>query len=170
LNTSAEGNDFADDDDRRRLHAVNAAADIAEMRDNQQDHIGYEGADEYAPTGADPYEIKRNARRATFEGSDTSQIQIHGWAPESKTLTANVSTSGRLILRLFNYPAWSVEVNGRAIQSQMQEVTGQIIIPVEAGENRVRISFIRTRDRTVGGLISLLAAVAMLVMFYLGRQ
>ena len=147
-----------------------AAADIAEMRDNQQDHIGYEGADEYAPTGADPYEIKRNARRATFEGSDTSQIQIHGWAPESKTLTANVSTSGRLILRLFNYPAWSVEVNGRAIQSQMQEVTGQIIIPVEAGENRARISFIRTRDRTWGGLISLLAAVAMLLMFYLGRQ
>jgi len=140
------------------------------MRDNQQDHIGYEGADEYAPTGAGPYEIKRNARRATFAGSGTSQIQIHEWVPESKTLTANVSTSGRLILRLFNYPAWRVEVNGRAIQSQTQEVTGQMMIPVEAGENRVRINFIRTRDRTVGGLISLLAALVMLAMFYSGKQ
>jgi hypothetical protein len=45
-----------------------------------------------------------------------------------------------------------------------------MMIPVEAGENRVRINFIRTRDRTVGGLISLLAALGMLAMFYSGKQ
>lgn len=145
------------------------AADIAEMRDNQQERIGYEGADEYAPTRADPYETKRNARRATFEGSGTSQIHIHEWAPESKTLTANVSTPGRLILRLFNYPAWKVEVNGRATESETQEVTGQMMIPVQAGENLVRIKFIRTPDRTIGGWISLLAAMGIVIMFYLGR-
>jgi 6-pyruvoyl-tetrahydropterin synthase related domain len=146
------------------------AADIAEMRDNQEEHIGYEGADEYAPKGADPSEIKRNARRATFEGSGASQIQIHSWAPESKTLTANVSTPGRLILRLFNYPAWRVEVNGSATESETQEATGQMMIPVQAGENQVRIAFMRTRDRAIGGLISLLAVPVMLVMFYLRRQ
>jgi hypothetical protein len=141
------------------------AADIAEMRDNQLEHVGYEGADEYVPQGADPYEIKRNARRVTFEGSGTAQIQIQEWTPESKILTANVSSSGRLILRLFNYPAWRAEVNGRAIPAQTREVTGQMMIPVEAGENHIRVTFIRTRDRAVGGLISLLAAAVMVARF-----
>jgi hypothetical protein len=146
------------------------AADIAEMRGSHLDRTGYEGADEYAPTAADPYEVKRNARRATFEGSGTSQIQVHSWAPESKALTANVTTPGRLILRLFNYPAWRVEVNGRAAESETPDATGQMMIPVQAGENQIHITFVRTRDRTIGGLISLLAAVAMLAMVYLDRR
>ena len=144
------------------------AADIAEMRDNHLDRTGYEGADEYAPTAADPYEVKRNARRATFEGIGVSRIQIHSWSPESKTLTADVTTPGRLILRLFNYPAWKVEVNGRAVESETQDATGQIMIPVQAGENQVRITFVRTVDRTIGGWISLLAAITLVVMFAYG--
>jgi hypothetical protein len=39
-----------------------------------------------------------------------------------------------------------------------------MLVPVEAGENRVQITFIRTWDRTAGGWISALATVLVLVL------
>jgi len=146
------------------------AADIAEMQDNQQDGSGYEGTDEYAPTGADIYEIKKDAHRVTFEGEGNSRIHVIQWAPESKTFTANVSKSGKLVLKLFNYPAWRVEVNGHPVEARALEVTGQMIIPVEAGANEVRISFARTRDRTIGGFVSFAAGILLLGGMLLTRR
>jgi hypothetical protein len=58
---------------------------------------------------------------------------------------------------LFNYPAWRVEVNGRVVSAETQETTGIMIVPLDAGENAVTISFIRTWDRMAGGVISALA-------------
>jgi hypothetical protein len=55
-----------------------------------------------------------------------------------------------------------VDVNGRPVEAQTHEVTGQMIIPLEAGENLVRIRFVRTQDRTMGGLISLGAGILLL--------
>jgi hypothetical protein len=138
------------------------AADIAEMQDNQDNGSGYEGTDEYVPTGADAYEINKDAHRVAFEGEGSSQIHVTEWAPESKAFSASVSKSGKLVLKLFNYPAWKVEVNGRPVETQTHEVTGQMIIPVDAGENHVRIMFVRTPDRTMGGFISFGAGILLL--------
>jgi hypothetical protein len=138
------------------------AADIAEMQDNQQDGLGYEGTDEYAPTGADIYEIKKDAERVTFEGEGNSRIHVIRWAPESKLFTATVSKSGKLVLKLFNYPAWRIEVNGRPVEARTLRVTGQMIIPVETGENQVQIRFARTRDRAIGGFVSFGAGILLL--------
>jgi len=142
------------------------AADIAEMEDNQQEGQGYEGTDEYVPTGADASEIKQNTRRASFEGHGTARIHVLQWAPESKYFTADVSQRGKLVLRLFNYPAWRVEVDGRLVSAETREVTGQMMIPVDAGDNRVQITFMRTRDRTVGGIVSGVTVIAMLTLLY----
>jgi len=138
------------------------AADINEMLDNQQDGPGYEGTDEYVPTGADPYEIDKNARRVTFDGAGRSRIEVKQWNAESKFFIADVSSPGKLVLRLFNYPAWRVEVNGHPVASETHDVSGQLMIPVESGQNQVRITFIRNWDRTTGGLIS--AATVLLVI------
>ncbi|HEY2363763.1 MAG TPA: hypothetical protein VGK36_21780, partial [Candidatus Angelobacter sp.] len=54
-----------------------------------------------------------------------------------------------------------VQVNGRAVSVETQEDTGQMVVPVTAGENDVQIKFVRTWDRTIGGLISVLAVLAM---------
>jgi hypothetical protein len=35
-----------------------------------------------------------------------------------------------------------------------------MVVPVTAGENDVQIKFVRTWDRTIGGLISVLAVLA----------
>ena len=146
------------------------SADINEMHDNQQDGSGYEGTDEYVPTGADPYEINKEARRVTFDGAGHSRIEVKQWDAESKFFIADVTSPGKLVVRLFDYPAWHVEVNGHPVASETHEVTGQLMIPVEAGQNQVRITFIRTWDRSVGGIISALTAVFVLIVGFFMRS
>jgi hypothetical protein len=138
------------------------SGDVAELQDNQQEGAGYEGADEYVPAGGDAYELNKDARRVTYDGPGNSRVRITQWAPESRAFSAYVSQPGKLVLRLFNYPAWQVEVNGHAVQTGKLEKTAQMVIPVESGENRVRVRFVRTADRTLGGFISFGTGVLLL--------
>jgi hypothetical protein len=125
---------------------------------------GYEGTDEYTPTGADSSAIDKGARRVVVGGPEHAGIRVVQWNAESKEFTAAMSAPARLALHLFNYPAWKVEVNGRVVQAGTRESTGQMLVPVEAGPNRVQVTFVRTWDRRVGGWISL--ATALLVMLW----
>jgi hypothetical protein len=150
------------------------ADDLQELRDNmvQQNTtqpnagaIGYEGTDEYTPTGADSSAIDKSARRVVVDGPEHAGIQVVQWNAESKEFTVEMSAPARLALHLFNYPAWKVEVNGRVVQADTRESTGQMLVPVGTGANRVQITFVRTWDRTVGGWISLITAL--LVMLWI---
>jgi hypothetical protein len=141
------------------------AGDLREMQDNMADRVGYEGTDEYTPLGADPGAINKdkdqNARSVTVAGPGRAAIRISRWDAESKMFTAEMSAPDQLKLRLFRYPAWHAEVNGRVVQTASTE-TGQMLVPVEAGVNRVQMSFVRTWDRAVGGWISLLTVMALI--------
>jgi len=133
------------------------AADLREMRDNMTDGIGYEGTDEYTPVGADPAAIDKEAWKV--RGSAHAAIKVMQWSAESKSFTAEMSAPDQLALRLFSYPAWKAEVNGHVVSTTQREGTGQMLVPVEAGMNRVRLTFGRTWDRTVGVWISILVLV-----------
>ena len=146
------------------------SADIAEMQIAFQDQRGYEGTDEYVPTGADPYEIDKEARRVTFEGGGTARIHVQQWEPEQRFFTADLSTPGKLVLKLFNFPAWNVQVNGATVQAETADITGQLVIPVSAGLNRVRLSFTRTRDRTAGGIISVCTLTLVISVILIDRK
>jgi hypothetical protein len=138
-------------------------ADLKEMQDNMIDQIGYEGTGEYTPLGADPSAIDKGAGKVKVEGSAHAALHIYKWGAEAKYFTAEMSAPDQLALRLFAYPAWRVEVNGRAVQTGKRESTGQILVPVDAGMNRVQITFVHTLDRKLGGLISLLTVLALLL-------
>jgi hypothetical protein len=133
------------------------AADIEEMHDAIEDGGGYEGVDEYVPARVDPYDVTKDALQVTVVSGDPARIGIDTWTAESKIFTADVSRPEQLRLRLFNYPAWKVKVNGRVVESTTQLGTGEILFPVQAGTNAVQVTFTRTRDRMAGGIISLLA-------------
>ncbi len=135
------------------------AADLREMQDNMADRVGYEGTDEYTPVGADPSAIDKDARNVTVNGPARAAIHVQRCDAESKTFTAEMSAPDQLALRLFRYPAWKVEVNGRVVETAARADTGQMLVPVEAGTNRVQIKFARTWDRTAGGWISVLALI-----------
>jgi hypothetical protein len=95
---------------------------------------------------------------------------VQHWDPELKAFTADTREPGKLVLRLFNYPAWKVQVNGRVASTETEEITGQMIIPVDAGENRVEIRFVRTWDRTLGGVISGITLLLTLAVAGLSRK
>ena len=143
------------------------AADLREMQDNMTNGTGYEGTDEYTPAGADPSSLDQDARRITVDGSAHAAIHVSRWDVEEKILTARMSAPDHLALRLFNYPAWRVEVNGQQVSAATRESTGQMLIPVDAGANDVRITFTRTWDRTWGEWISLVTVIlVILAMLY----
>jgi hypothetical protein len=140
------------------------AEDLTQMLNAQRSGAGYEGTDEYVPVGGDPYEIKQDAPWVTLNDTllpsvQSSRIQIQQWDAESRSFTADLAQPSQLVLRLFNYPAWHVEVNARAVTTATRAVTGQMLIPLQAGHNLVRITFSRTWDRTVGAIISATTAL-----------
>lgn len=146
------------------------AADLREMQDNMSDRIGYEGTDEYTPSGADPAGIDKNkgARNVTAAGPARAAIRLSRWDAEAKMFTAEMSAPDQLALHLFHYPAWQAEVNGRVVETASTDA-GQMLVPVEAGMNRVQINFVRTWDRAVGGWISLLTVMAVTLWSWLAR-
>ncbi len=146
------------------------AGDLREMQDNMQSGEGYEGVDEYTPVGADPSSVSKDARRVTVDGPARAAIHVSQWTPEFKLFTAEMSAPDNLALRQFNYPAWRVKVNGRQVQPNAREGTGLMLVPVEVGANQVQITFVRTWDRTAGGLISLLALILVFGLWMLSSS
>ena len=126
--------------------------DLREMQDNVATGAGYEGTDEYTPLGAEPGAVDKDARTVTVNGPAHAAIHVQRWDAESRIFTAEMSAEDQLALRLFRYPAWRVEVNGRAVETAARAETGQMLVPVAAGMNRVEIRFVRTWDRTAGGM------------------
>jgi len=146
------------------------AADLKEMQDNVSDGIGYEGTDEYTPVGADPTNIDKDARKVTVDGPARAAIRVLHWDEESKSFTAEMSAADRVALRLFRYPAWRVEVNGRVVETAAREGTGQMLVPVEAGMNRVEIRFVKTWDRVAGGWISAVSVAGIGLVLFARRK
>lgn len=139
------------------------AADLREMQDNMATGVGYEGTDEYTPLGADPAAIDKNARSVTVDGPARAAIHVFRWDPTRKEFTAQLSTADQLAVRLFPYPAWRVEVNGKSVETGAREGSGQMLVPVSAGLNRVQITFVRTWDRITGVWISVVMLLGILV-------
>jgi hypothetical protein len=142
-----------------------SAEDIAEMRDDFES-VGYEGTDEYVPSGTDAYEIKKDAPRISWRGPGNVHMHEKRWQPELKSFSASVKEPGNLILRLFNYPAWKTVVNGRTVSPETTEDTGQMIVPIRPGANEITITLARTWDRTTGAVISGLAVALVAILLW----
>jgi hypothetical protein len=150
------------------------ADDLSEMQDNMEAGTGYAGVEEYTPLGANPEALEKdedtNARNVTVEGPARAAIHVERWDAESRMFTAEMSAAGQLTLRLFRYPAWRVQVNGRVVETAARAETGQMLVPVAAGMNRVEISLARTWDRAAGGWISILALVGTAIWSWRNRK
>ncbi len=140
---------------------------------------GYEEID-YNPRGYDSSRIPRlSPALAVVESAGTAagesgqgqpRIQIQSWKAESRNFIVDTPRPLTLAVRLFDYPAWRMEVNGRALEARSRTAGGQTIIAVPAGRSEVRLTFTRTADRTVGGIIAAAAAVLVLILAWAGRR
>lgn len=146
------------------------AADMREMQDNMYTRVGYEGTDEYTPHGAEPSAIDKDARNVTILGPARAAIHVYRWDPEYKSFTAEVSAPDQLAIKLFPYPAWRVEVNDRRVGTGVRRGSGQMLVPVGVGMNRVQIRFVRTWDRPLGGWISVVSVLGLGIWSFRERQ
>jgi hypothetical protein len=134
---------------------------------------GFDGTDEYDPLSDDHYNLPAKAPLVRMLPPDNISskmtnaiVSVEKWTAEEKVLRVKARGPLRLALRLINYPAWRVEVNGRKIAPGRARDYDQMIVPVAAGESRVRVLFTRTWDRTLGGSLtaaSLLVALLLIV-------
>jgi non-canonical purine NTP pyrophosphatase (RdgB/HAM1 family) len=140
-----------------------AASDIREMSDAIADSTGYEGSDEYVPAGADPYELNKSLPRVSDNTGALVPGKMLTWRETEKHFKVHTTAAQNLTVRLFNYPAWEVAVNGKPTETQRSDVTGLIVIPIGAGDNDVHIHFRRTSDRVVGNVVSLISLALFVV-------
>jgi hypothetical protein len=144
---------------------------------------GFDGTDEYDPLGDDHYNLPPKAPRTQLllpDHNPSSQVAtstavppgvvVERWTPERKIVRVESSQPARLALRLLNYPAWQVELNGSRIQPEQSDDSGQMIIPLPPGASRVTARLIRTPDRTVGVTISVLSALVAILLVLPGNR
>ncbi len=135
---------------------------------------GYFGADEYGVRGSDHYDLDLRAARVTVlpvEGVvPKARVHVERWRSERKVFTVHSEQPATAVLRLMTYPAWKVSVNGKPASAQARPNTMEMAIPVPAGSSRVEVRFTRTPDRTLGGAISITAAVLWLLLAFLQRR
>jgi hypothetical protein len=91
-------------------------------------------------------------------------IHVDRWSPEEKEVSVNSREPFFLGLRLLNYPAWRAEVNGAVVTPRGGDDYNQMIVRVPAGESHIRVRFVRTLDRTLGGILTLLGAAMAIAM------
>ena len=142
--------------------------DFSTLRATIASGEGFDGTDEYDPIGDDHYNLPAKAPIARVlppEDAEspapnfTAKIVIERWTPERKIVRVESAQPARLALRLLNYPAWQVQVNGASVQPTSAEDTDQMIVVTPPGKSRIDARFVRTLDRTVGGVLSVLSSL-----------
>jgi 6-pyruvoyl-tetrahydropterin synthase related domain len=149
------------------------ADDIATLQDGVEQGQGYDGVDEYDPLGDDHYNLPAKAPQASILPADETaqvpagaKIHLDLWTAEKREVQVESAEPIRLGLRLLNYPAWRVEVNGVPVTPETAADSGQVVLPLPGGKSLVRASFTRTWDRTVGGIVSLAGLLIAVVLLF----
>ena len=109
-----------------------------------------------------------SGRVATFP---PPQISIDKWLSEDKSFRVEASKPLTLALRLLNYPAWEVRVDGATADPGSEPGIARMLVQVPAGPHRVAVHLRRTWDRTVGGVISGFSAIMLFAyVAFAGRR
>ena len=69
------------------------------------------------------------------------------------------SGAGFAVLRVMDYPAWRVTVNGAPVDSRPRRDDGLMVVPVAAGVSQIDVRYGATPDVWAGRILSLAAAI-----------
>ena len=140
--------------------------DIPSLQDAIANDQGFEGTDEYDPAGDDHYNLPQNAPPVQILPSDDSpgfapkaEVHVARWSAENKELDVVASEPLRLAIRLLDYPAWRVEMDGRPLTPEHAESTAQMVLPLPAGAHQISVRFRNTPDRSVANGLSFISLV-----------
>jgi len=158
-------------------HAWWDTEDMPTLQAALQDGTGFEGTDEYDPAGDDRSDLPQKEARAYILrqasgplAQNESNVVVEKWNAEHRAVRIVSKNPANVALRVLNYPAWRVTVNGAAVTPSHPKGTEEMIVPVPAGESELRIDFARTADRTLGGWISIVSLIASLSILVWKRR
>jgi hypothetical protein len=152
--------------------------DIPAVAEKIHSGKGYEGIEGFQPKGCDtsalsedsPQIARWNDSDDAAEPSEYVQLQVEQWSPERRVFSARSNEPVTLALRLLNYPAWEVRVDGVKSKASSAPDTGQLLVPVSAGAHRIEVDFRRTWDRTAGAVVSILFAIGLFAGAIIARR
>ena len=161
-----------------------------------QSSAGFEGTDEYTPLGADnsiiqqglpevrilnsadaetaPDPTTEDQNNPTYTPSPQDHIgadmKVDQWQPERQNFTIRSQAPGFAVLRLMNYPAWQVHVNGAITTTRPHRDDGLMSIPIQTGLTRIEITYATTPDVWYGRTLSAASLLALLAIAFRTRR
>src|SRR6267378_1197348 len=151
--------------------------DMPALREAIANDQGFEGTDEYDPLGDDRTNLPEKAPRVAILPDDESggaapraEVHVLRWSAEVRELQVSSQKPVGVALRLLDYPAWRVEVNGKVVTPQRAETSGQMMLRLPAGTQHIAVKFVRTPDRILGIFVSVAGLLALLALFNAGGQ
>jgi hypothetical protein len=155
---------------------------------------GTEGTDEYQPAGADNSTVQQHLPlvRVLRGPQDDSAVSVNGENPEwqagnAASIAATVNArhtngeswaiqvttpqAGFAVLRLMDYPAWQVALDGQLLlTTRPSRPDGLMTVPLGAGSHAIQIQWMTTRDVFIGRFVSTMALVALFGVILLEHQ
>ena len=147
--------------------------DVPVLLDALQNDQGFEGVDEYDPLADDHSLLPEKSQRLTVMPAapeaqarfkSSAEVTVQRWTAERKEIYITTREPSVLKLRLLDYPAWRVEVNGAIVVPEQTGETAQIAVPLAPGPSQVAVRFIRTPDRTIAAVISAASVLIALLL------
>lgn len=133
---------------------------------------GFAGTDEYTASPSDNGDIQQRLPAIrVLPGFDTdeadssvaenpewkapldilpSQVRISRWDVEHMTAAIDSPTSGFAVLRLMDYPAWQVRLNGQFVTNRPHRDDGLMTIPIANGRSQIDVQYLATKDVWAG--------------------
>jgi hypothetical protein len=132
---------------------------------------GYRGAKEYLPHEVHlapiPYDLPAvplaDLRCEIPCAPDA--VKVASWTEEEKRVHVNSAVPSWLVLKLYEYPAWEIRVDGTT-KYYDTSYSGQINVELSPGRHDINVVFTRTVDRTAGMIISLISVVVLVLFAY----
>ncbi|HUL17406.1 MAG TPA: 6-pyruvoyl-tetrahydropterin synthase-related protein [Terriglobales bacterium] len=151
--------------------------DFPSVQDAITQGQGFEGTDEYDPRGDDHLDLPQNQPQAKLlpanpaaNSQPDAKFHVERWTAEDRRITVDARQPVRLAIRLLDYPAWRVTLNGKRVEAIHEGTTRAMYLALEPGTSHVEIRFARTPDRIVGGYASLAALLAAGLLWYFPEQ
>jgi len=151
--------------------------DVNAVREAMDSKAGFEGTDEYDPLGDDHTDVPQQqpettviAEKGVPESTQTPEFRILRWTAEERVVTVRLAAPARIRLKLLQYPAWAVSVNGKTVPLHRTVSYDALVVAVPSGESRIEARFTRTLDRTIGGCISLVSGLAAGMLLWTSKR
>jgi len=151
--------------------------DVNALKEAMDGKAGYEGTDEYDPLGDDHSDVPQQQDEAKVivekgapEPAQKPEFRILRWTAEERVVTVKLAAPTLIRLKLLQYPAWVVSVNGKAVPLQRTVSYDAVVVAVPPGDSRIEARFTRTLDRTIGGCISLVSGLAAGMLLWTSKR